>query len=705
MKRITPKGSNYAKKLILIYIILLSLSSLIIGFAGYFIARNGLNRRGEQILKNSVYQAVDLIESEYEKVESGLVSRELSQEHIKVLLMGPLNEAEGTRTLHGRIDLGPHGYFIIYDSSGNEILHPSLEGQNVLDVTDLENSERFLVREQIETGKSGGGFVYYSWWLPHSERVARKISYSRYYEPWDWIVVATAYEIDFNQAANMILLVLGVTISLLILIVSWVIIIYVRKVAAPVVSVARGMGKVASDIYEPVEKSYHKDEIALLVEGYNHMISSLKGARENLEKKEKYISYLAFHDDLSGLPNRHGLENYIKKRISRRSITGYMVQIDIQGLKIINSTLGYRQGDRLLKIIGTYFLQLRETDLYIARTSSYEFTLWMENISHGEVIDLVYALRQSVKDYIHQKGYGQIIDLQLAMVSYPSQGSSFGELYEKVSMAMKFGKDGKMTGMQEYHEDIRVSLENELAMKRYLARALKEREMTAYYQAQVDCRTGRVIGVEALARWNSKELGFVSPAVFIPAIDSQNMVTEFSHYMIEKVLDDYEKLKKKYNRDISLSVNISPAYFIDTGCYEYLKGQFERHEIPPGKLILEITEDVFISDPERINRIIDNLHDLGIRISIDDFGTGYSSLNYLTKMRFDEMKIDKSFISKILEDPKAFQLFEVFCNIARIYNYEIVAEGVETEQQLEKIKTTSLSIIQGFLFSRPEALE
>jgi len=136
-----------------------------------------------------------------------------------------------------------------------------------------------------------------------------------------------------------------------------------------------------------------------------------------------------------------------------------------------------------------------------------------------------------------------------------------------------------------------------------------------------------------------------------------------------------------------------------------LQNALEKYPMPPGKLTLEITEDIFISDFEKINEIIDHLHRLKVRISIDDFGTGYSSLNYLTKIDLDEMKIDKSFINRILEEPRTFHIFEMLCSIAEVYGYDIVAEGVETDLQLEKIKSTSLRIIQGYLFSRPDPLD
>ena len=704
MKSARGASLSISSKIILVFMVMLGFSNLVIGFSSYWIARGELNRRGEQILRNGVTQALDLIQSEYEKTKSGIAPEEATQGQIKDVLVGPLNRRSGTRELHHRIDLGPNGYFIIYDSEGNEIMHPSLEGLNVLNVTDFDDDERFLVREQIETGKNGGGFVNYSWWLPHSDRVSRKISYCDYFEPWDWIVVASAYKIDFNRAANNILLVIVLTMTALVILVSRIVIFYVRQVTTPIIAIANGMQKVAAEIFEPVEKTFRKDETAVLVDGYNQMIGSLQTTRKDLAEKNEYITYLAFHDDLTGLPNRHGLEAYVCDRIGLGCHAAYMIQADIQGLKAINSTLGYKEGDRLLQIIGTFFSEKDNPDLFIARTSSNEFTMWAEIESLTDIRNRVEELRESVKEHIGRHGFSQIIDMHLAAVAYPEDGRDFGKLYEKTSMTMKTAKDSNSLGLHEYHTGIREAIESELAMKRHLARALNEHEIAVHYQAQVDFLTGTIVGVEALARWDSKELGPVPPSVFIPAIDSQNLVKEFSNYMLETVLGDYEQLKKKYNDEITVSINISPAYFMDRNCFESLSSAIDRHSLPADKLILEITEDVFISEIESITVIINQLHDLGLRISIDDFGTGYSSLSYLTQMDFDEMKIDKSFVSRILDDPKSFRLFEVLCDIADIYGFNIVAEGVETEQQLQKIRTTSLHIIQGYLFSRPELL-
>lgn len=694
---------TFAAKLILIFMMSLIISTFIVGFTGYKIAQNELNKKGEQVLENSVILAIDFIRSEYDKVQSGTVVMEKSQEYIKATLMGPMDDETGFRKLHHRIDLGDHGYFIIYDSTGSEVMHPNLEGQNVFNVKDLYDDNRYLVQEQIDTGKSGG-FVYYSWLFPNSKKVGRKISYCNYFPEWDWIVVATAYELDFNRSANVILLILLGIITVLIIIASIIIVRYVRMASKPIVDVAMGMKAITENRYVNVENVNYNDEITLLIEGYNNMTNSLKSARMKIEKNDEFIKHIAFHDELTSLPNRHGIESYLIKEFKSGCESGFLVQLDILGLKIINSTLGFIQGDFILKLIGYFLLGLKSDDIYIARTNSNEFTIWLINITYEEVSPFLYKLRESVKEHIQREGFGNIVDIQLAMSFFPDHGKSFSELYDKVTMAMKSVKDSKSLNLIEYNEEINEALQIEISMRKYLSKALKKNEIIPYYQTQVDNISGKISGVEALSRWHSEELGIVSPVVFIPQIESQNMVIEFTNYMVDKVLNDYEDLKNKYNNDITISINISPSYFLDPTCLEYIQDLFNKYSIPTDKLILEITEDVFISDTDKINSIIDKLHDMGILISIDDFGTGYSSLNYLTKMNFDEMKIDKSFIDKILEDPKAFQLFEILCDIAKIYDYKIVTEGVELEEQLEMIKRTSQCIIQGYIYSKPEPI-
>ena len=212
-------------------------------------------------------------------------------------------------------------------------------------------------------------------------------------------------------------------------------------------------------------------------------------------------------------------------------------------------------------------------------------------------------------------------------------------------------------------------------------------------------------GVEALARWFSEELGFISPGIFMPAISRLNLTDQFTRYLLDRVLSDYPKICSKYGEGISISVNISPISFLAPTFVEYVSSVLQKHDVLADRLILEITEDVLISDHRAVSETIAKLHSIGVKISIDDFGTGYSSLNYLVNIDFDEMKIDKSFIHQMEKDEKSFRLLKIICEIAELHDYSLVAEGVETTAQLDLIKGTPLRTIQGYLFSKPEPLD
>ena len=199
------KSRSVQRKLIQSFIASLVLGTIAIGVASFFPARNALNRKGEIILENSVKQAIQLIKAEQAQVKFGVKSLEEALEYVKTELLGPVNK-DGSRNLHHHVNLGENGYFIVYSVNGVEIMHPTLEGQNVWDVRSMDRDDRLLVQEQIEVARNGGGFCSYSWLFPNSNKVGKKLSYSKYEPGWEWVVVATAYNLDFNRDARMILL-------------------------------------------------------------------------------------------------------------------------------------------------------------------------------------------------------------------------------------------------------------------------------------------------------------------------------------------------------------------------------------------------------------------------------------------------------------------------------------------------------------------
>jgi len=694
---------SFNRKLISIFLFILILATSLIGISSYKITQKALTEKGKVVLKNSVVQALDLIHSEYEKVQAGLISEADAQERIKTILNGRM-KPDGTRQLHKHIDLSEHGYFIIYDKKGLEILHPTLEGQNVWDVTDLNDAEHYLVREQIETALNGGGYTEYAWRLPYSDKIGKKISYAAFSPDWEWIVVSTAYELDFINEATEILYTIVLVTVILVIFTGYAGTIYIRSATKPILDIARGMKSVTQGRYQAIHLGNYNDETKILIDGYNTMIASLEKAKHKITIKNNRLTYLAYNDDLTLLPNRNGLKEYVNQRLDNGCRFGYLAQLDIMGLRLINLTIGYDQGDKVLGLFGKYLRQCKTKTCYPARTGSNEFSIWIEDVTARDIPQVLEEIRHNSKQFIIENGYNQMLDIYLALAEYDSPPKSFETLYEETTTAMRTARENKDLSLTLFEGSMKERVEDELAMRQHLGKAILEKELIPYYQAKVDFTTEKVVGVEALARWISSEIGFVPPNVFIPYINQLNLITQFTDYMIDKVLGDYQALTMKYDADLTVSINISPLCFMEKNFTGKIERAIKKHAIPPHRLILEITEDIFIADYKEINKIITRLRQLFVKISIDDFGTGYSSLNYLRNIHPDEIKLDKSFVDQILDDDKAFYMFETLCNIAENFGYSIVAEGVETREQLEKISTTPLKIIQGYLFSKPEPL-
>ena len=256
----------------------------------------------------------------------------------------------------------------------------------------------------------------------------------------------------------------------------------------------------------------------------------------------------------------------------------------------------------------------------------------------------------------------------------------------------------------KYEDEMYAQLEKESKITSLAELAIHSNEFLVYYQEKVDVTTQKVVGVESLSRWYSKELGFVSPAEFIPVLHKSNLMILFTNMVLRKVVDDIEKIYSLYGEDVSVSINISPISFFSDNFVSSLQSLIESSKIKASSIVLEITEDVFISDFEVVQAKILELKNLGVKISLDDFGTGYSSLNYLSKIQFDEIKVDKSFVDNVHLDETAYSLFDAIVKIAKSLNCNVVAEGVETAEQVKVIEKSGCNIIQGYIYSKPKPL-
>jgi len=692
---------SLSNRLIFFIIIVLLGSVLASSLTSYFLAKKELDEKGRTILENSVTLAGLYAESKYHLVQSGEMEREEVLEGIRTQLIGEKNE-DGSRNLRNQVDFGKNGYFIIYDLDGNEIMHPSLEGENVWNVVDPANEDFHLVQDQIEKAINGGGFTYYSWAYPNGDSVGDKVSYSKFIDQWDLVLVATAYLSDFNSAANTIMRI-SLLASIILLSIGVVMSVnFVKEINQPINKIVNAMKDIANGKYRKVNTIYNDKEIGKLVSGYNDMVDSLEESNINLEKQREKIEYLAYYDQLSGLANYNRFKDFFENRTKNKKIKGTMIQLDIKNFKAINSLIGYENGNTIIRLIGNALKEITTLEHMVARTSGNEFSIWFE-----EAIEIKAFMKELERTY-HQKskneGITYDIDFYKAVVYYPMHGKTFDELFRKASVAMKYVKDSNETDLITFKEEMADALDKEINLLSHIKKAIENEEFSAAYQSKVDVKTKEVIGVEGLTRWHSEALGYISPFEFMQIINTSDLSTKFGEYTMNLMFSNYFNLVNKYGRKITLSINISPLFFLDVNFIIIVRKYLEKYDLPPDQIIFEITEDVLIYDFEEVRSRIRILHTIGIKISIDDFGTGYSSLNYLQEIQADELKIDKSFVDEILTDPRRYEVFSYLCKMAKAYDYNVVVEGVETLEQYEKIKNDDINLIQGYLFSKPEKL-
>lgn len=690
------------KRLLFLVTGLLLVATLSVGIAGYMIAKRELDARGETILVNAVKQARMLIQAKHKAVDKGMVDTESAKEEIKRQLLGPM-QSDGTRALHGDIDLGPNGYLILYDLEGTEIMHPTLEGQNVWEVSDPKDPDFHFVQEQITAAIDGGSFVRYHWAYPDSDRIGEKLTYAEYEPAWDWVVVATAYRTDFNRGADDILRLLFIVSVLLLIFGITAAILYVDRITDPIIRVSKGMRAVEEGYFYPVTVKASGDEVQQLVSGYNNMVRAITEAREDLEAHADRIAYLAYNDELTGLANRNKLSDHFNDSV-RKHYSGSLVQFDLADFKVINAMIGYEKANELIAEVGQHLADHLSSEGLFARTGGNEFSLWIPNYNAKRLHDKLALVRETLNDAITLTGINHAIDFHTAIAHYPDHGLGFETLYNHATMAMKFAKDIGDLKPLTYHEDMATSIEKEVALREAVKEALEKGEIRPVYQAKTNAHTGEVVGVEALARWTSKDLGEVTPGRFIPAIDNANLTGTFGRYMLNRVLAQHDRILERFGCDTTIAVNISPLFFLESGFTETITEALKRHGVPANHLMLEITEDIFIADIEAVERTISKLRALGVGISLDDFGTGYSSLNYLRYMTIDELKIDRSFIRQATTDEAVYDLLTFLVQLADSHGYHLVAEGVETRKEKERITAAGFTIVQGYYYHRPEDL-
>lgn len=675
--------------------IILIVSLLIIGSVSFLIARDALDANGRIILKNATISANALADSYYNQYLEGSMTYIEALNQLKLELIGPLN-SDGTREITTEWDLGQYGYFIVYDLEGNEVLHPKIEGENRWNARDPINDELYIVREQVALALNGGGFLNYHWEFPESSKIGRKISYSLYNEKWDFVINATSYNIDFNQPARSILVIISFIFLCLIITAYFMSKGFTNRINHPIKEVVSKMQMV--DEGEFVQSSYHSNttDMNYLIEGYNKMIQGIDSRDKDLIVKNQEIKKLAYQDQLTKLPNYYYLRNNVKELIDQNKAF-QLIQMDVNNFSLINSIIGFEKGNEVIRLVGHLIDQIIGKNNICTRTGGNEFTLLLIDTSFN-----YNTFRKALDQSLTIDNIQSRLKFHRCFVRFPEDGETFDELFDNLKIALNYAKLFNIDNVK-YSSKLKLFFNKKTQLEQGLIDAFKKNEYKAAYQFQVN-KKDEIIGVEGLIRLDSKVLGRMGPGEFLPYINESDYAVDFGIYTIDLFLKDYTTLKQKFNENISIAINISPVTFISKNFTERVFSTIEKYNVPYNKVTLEITEDIFIKDFNLVDEIINVLKSKGVKVAIDDFGTGYSSLNYIQRINADELKIDRSFMKEIINNSKKRELFKSICKIASIYDFRIIVEGIETKEQSDIVKNENIYALQGYYYSRPEFL-
>lgn len=431
-------------------------------------------------------------------------------------------------------------------------------------------------------------------------------------------------------------------------------------------------------------------------------------ARDISDRKriEEAINHQAHHDALTGLPNRVLFKDRLGLMITmsqREELQCATLFVDLDRFKWVNDTLGHMHGDELLKMVATRLKNcLRKGDT-LARLGGDEFTVLLPNIKSKEnALNIAEKMLAEINRPFMLDEQEVFISASIGVAMYPNDGTTIEALLKSADIAMYHVKWEGKNGVLFYNPGMNVIFHRKLSMENDLRRALESgNQFVLHFQPQVDVESRRIVGMEALVRWQHPEHGLVSPDEFIPLAEETGLITQITEWVFDHACGELAKWKNAGFTGIRMSINFSPKDIGRRDFLDIVKNGLTKHGISGTSLELEITESIIMSDRENAILKLKALSVLGVQVSIDDFGTGYSSLGYLKEFPLHTIKIDKSFVHDITELTQPNPIISAIAALAHGYKMGLIAEGVETVEHLHELRAVGCRIMQGFLFSRP----
>ncbi|OPX45509.1 cyclic di-GMP phosphodiesterase Gmr [Ruminiclostridium hungatei] len=438
----------------------------------------------------------------------------------------------------------------------------------------------------------------------------------------------------------------------------------------------------------------------------NGELFQLAGSHTDITELKEYehkLKYLAYHDQLTGLENRFALNERLNYLISQNSNEKYaLLYIDIDDFKYVNDSMGHKFGDMLLVKICERLLESRLLNSTIYRIGGDEFIVLVENYAKQENIErFAISILKSFKPRFQVNGINIYTTASIGVSTYPDHGNGIDELLKNADIAVYKAKETGKNRIVFYNTPMNAEIIERAIIEKHLRNALDNKEFELHYQPQLDIKSGKISGFEALLRWNNPELGPVSPLKFIGIAEATHMIVPIGEWVLRQSCKFLRDIEKMGFQGLSIAVNISMIQLLNEDFAHMVIDIIEEAGLNPRQVELEITESILMESYEVIAGKLKLLRARGVKIALDDFGKGYSSLNYLKSLPITTLKIDKSFIDTISNGNKDKSLTDLIVKIGRSMDLCVVAEGVETQEQMDYLVKHKCHRIQGYLFSRP----
>jgi len=503
-------------------------------------------------------------------------------------------------------------------------------------------------------------------------------------------------------------LLLSLPFIFIVLIISFI---FSTSITRPIKHIMEHVNQIAKGNFGKVLNTRRKDELGGLVANINHLSHFLKTYVDDLKKSQEESEYHAYHDFLTGLPNRR----YFKEQLNRRLIESKEKSIrhvavlfmDIDRFKDINDTLGHSKGDQLIQLIANRIKEcLPSANSFLTRQGGDEFVILFSDFTPEEVK----GITEKIMAYVQQPCYIDndevFVSISSGLSFYPEHSTNLDTLITYADVAMYASKRQGGSKVSIYHDSLNKKQAEKVHIETRLRKAIQKGDIDVYYQPKIEAKRNVITGVEALVRWNDAELGFVSPEAFIPIAEEAGLIQYLWEVVMKKACSQVSEWNKVSDEKMTLAVNFSPRQFQDpVVLVNEIKHFLSLHRFDPAWFEMEITESTLLMNAEETIKALHLLKKYGISISIDDFGTGYSSLSYLKKLPIDCLKIDRSFIQDIQEDYSNSEIAQAIISLSQSLKLQVIAEGVEEEYQKAFLMKNGCVHMQGYLFSKPLAAE